>query len=503
MKTYSIARRLIATVLLVELISALCVTGVALIYERHTHFRAFDILLRGRADSMLGAVQDAEDANDNVMLDGTEVSAPPDDVYEVIDQGDRLLGRSARGMALAELFNKGRANWESPRAGEAGSDIKSLDSVGFSKVVIDGRTYRVIRMRGLRIVDPGDANGGIRRYVTVYYGSAVGRVWWAVLKSAGFYAVSGLLVLAATGVLMSWLLNRGLEPLRELASGAERVTATSWNFSPPEDARRTKELAPLVTALERALRGLENSFSQQRRFIGDAAHELKTSVAIVKSSLQLLGLKPRRAEEYKAGLDRCLIDCERMEAIVAQMLTLARMEEDKADPGRAFRTDAGLSAQKVVDQLKTMSEAKGIHLQTRLEADVMIPVDPAKFELLCENLVINALAHSFRDGEIAISIERVNDEAHIKIKDRGQGIDPRDLPRIFDRFSRSDPSRSRKTGGSGLGLAICKAIADAFEGSIEITSELNAGTTVLVKFTLAKGQVATFSSNIGALKSRF
>jgi len=69
-KPYSISGRLIATVLLIELVSALCVTGLALLYERHSHFHSFDVLLRGRADSMLGAVQDAEDTNDNVMLDG-------------------------------------------------------------------------------------------------------------------------------------------------------------------------------------------------------------------------------------------------------------------------------------------------------------------------------------------------------------------------------------------------------------------------------------------------
>src|ERR1700743_2930938 len=94
MKTHSIARRLIATVLLVELVSALCVTGLAWIYERHIHFRAFDILLRGRADSLLGSVQDAEDPEDNVMLDKSDLNVPSEDIYEVRDEKGRLLGRS-------------------------------------------------------------------------------------------------------------------------------------------------------------------------------------------------------------------------------------------------------------------------------------------------------------------------------------------------------------------------------------------------------------------------
>ena len=94
MKPYSISRRLITSVLLLELISAACVAGVALVYERHTHFRAFEVMLRGRADSLLGAVQDAEDTQDNVMLDGTEVSLPSEDIYEVRDANNRILGRS-------------------------------------------------------------------------------------------------------------------------------------------------------------------------------------------------------------------------------------------------------------------------------------------------------------------------------------------------------------------------------------------------------------------------
>ncbi|HEY1987697.1 MAG TPA: HAMP domain-containing sensor histidine kinase [Terracidiphilus sp.] len=487
MNTYSIARRVIATVLLVELVSALCVTGLALLYEKHTHFRAFDILLRGRADSMLGAVQDAEDANDNVMLDGTEVSVPSDDVYEVKDQGGRVLGRSANAGELSKMFKANQANWEIPRSREAGVETATMIPSVFSKLVIENKTYRVIRMQGTRIVDPGDANGGIRRYVTVYYGSSVERVWRAVLKAAGFYAASSLIVLAATGLLMLWLLDRGLAPLRDLASVATKVTATSWNFSPSDDARRTKELAPLVNALESALRGLEVSFGQQRRFIGDAAHELKTSVAIVKSSLQLLSLRQRSNKEYKAGLDRCLFDCERMEAVVAQMLTLARIEENQAEREGGAKTDAGQCVRKVVERLEAMAETKGVGFAMRDEADLSVDIDPAEFELLCENLLINALQHSFTQGTITISIEDRDNAAQLRIADNGEGIDPRDLPRIFDRFSRGDPSRSRKTGGSGLGLAICKAITDKYKASIEIKSRAGEGTIVLVTFPLKVG----------------
>jgi len=486
MKPYSLTRRLIWIVLLIELISALCVTGVAAVYEKHMHFRAFDVLLRGRADSILGAVQDAEDAADNVMLDGSEVTVPAEDVYEVRDASGRVVGRSSNWAGSDGLRIDDRGNGHGSRHDGAGPDHEV-----YSSVSMDDRSYRVIRIAGVRIVDPGDKAGGVRRDVTVYYGSPVHRVWMAVFRSVGFYAVSSLLVLALTGVLMSWLLNRGLAPLRGLASAAGTISATSWAFSPPQSARMTGELVPLVTAMESVLGGLERSFEQQKRFVGDAAHELKTAVAVVKSSLQLLSMKPRTATEYQAGLERCLEDCARMEATVGQMLTLARMEEGLASHSEGAVTDLESALEDVRLQLDTMVQARSISILIhsawlggegrigglRLQARI----DPEQFKLLCMNVLMNAIQHSPAGGVIRVELRNRDGAAEIEIRDEGDGIDPADLPRIFERFSRSDPSRSRNTGGTGLGLAISKAIADRFHGTIQIESERNAGTIVVVR----------------------
>ena len=105
MKTRSIAFRLISAVLLVELVSAVLVILLALGYERHMHFRSFDVMLHGRADSVLGAVQDAEDAADNVMLNKADLHLPPDDIYEVYDGNGRLLGRSPNWQGSGECMD--------------------------------------------------------------------------------------------------------------------------------------------------------------------------------------------------------------------------------------------------------------------------------------------------------------------------------------------------------------------------------------------------------------
>ena len=175
-------------------------------------------------------------------------------------------------------------------------------------------------------MDPGEAGGGKLRPVTILYGAPTEHVWHAIRGAVEFYAAGSLLLLVVTGPLIAWLLHRGLLPLRQLAALASQVSVDAWEFDPPASARTTPELAPLTHAIESVLQRLERAFVQQRTFVSDAAHELKTAVAVVKSSLQLLGLKERTVAEYQAGLERCLGDSARLEELVAKMLTLARVE---------------------------------------------------------------------------------------------------------------------------------------------------------------------------------
>lgn len=463
MKPYSLTRRLIIAVLLVELLSVISFTGLALAYERHAQFHAFDIMLRGRAYSLIGAVQDAEDSADNVMLDGTEHNLPSKDIYEVSDASGRILGRSA--------------NWNG-----LGDHHLDVNNNGFFRVRIKGKRYRVIQLQGVRVVDPGDKGGGIPRHVTVLYGSETEHVWDVITDAVEFYSAASLLLLAISGVLMFWLMNRGLKPLRELAAAAAVVSVNSWEFSPSESAREIKELAPLTGALEIVLHGLKRSFLQQRQFISDAAHELKTAVAVAKSSVQLLTMRHRTAMEYEAGLERCQADCVRMEEIVAKMLTLARVENDGEStppPHPVLLLDCVRAVER---QLAPVAQQKGLHILVSEDQLATVNVAPDQLELLCSNLILNALQHSSNDAEVRVIVHTNRDYVELRVEDDGSGIEPEDLPHVFDRFYRSDPSRSRKTGGTGLGLAICKAITVKAQGCIDITSKPNHGTIVSVRF---------------------
>jgi signal transduction histidine kinase len=469
--TRSIAFRLIAAVLAVELISSLAVISLSLGYERHTHFIAFEISLRGRADSVLGAVQDAEDAEDNVMLNQADLHLPPDDISEVFDQNGRLLGRSP--------------NWQ----GMAPVPSAPVDSRhgNFFRLVVNGRHYRVLQAHGSRIVDPAGPGGGKLRQVTILYGAPTEHVWRAIRGAVEFYAAGSILLLLVTGPLIAWLLHRGLLPLRQLAALAARVSVDSWQFSPPASARMTPELAPLTQAIENVLERLERSFTQQRTFVSDAAHELKTAVAVIKSSLQLLGMKRRTNEEYQAGLERCLADSQRLEEIVAKMLTLARIESGAPGPGPQPTADMADCLRRAAAQFESFATLRGVQIVAAPPPNRVcaVPIASEDCSLLLSNLLLNALQHSPSGSKVEVRFSLIPEAVELVIEDHGEGIDPAAMPHVFDRFFRGDPSRTRTTGGTGLGLAIAKAIAERAGGSIVLASQPGRGTTVTVRLPLA------------------
>jgi len=477
MRTRSIAFRLISAVLLVEAVSSVVVVFLALGYERHAHFRAFDVMLHGRADSVLGAVQDAEDAADNVMLDIRDIHLPPDDVYEVFDGSGRLLGRSS--------------NWQ----GAVATPIEN-DRHGMARAQINNRHYRLLKMAGSRIVDPGLPNGGKLRNVSIVYGAPTEPVWHAITGAVEFYAAGSLLLLLVTGPLIAWLLHRGLDPLRELAALAGRVSVNSWEFSPPESARQTPELAPLTGAIESVLARLRQSFDKERAFVSDAAHELKTAVAVVKSSLQVLAMKRRTLEEYEAGLSRCLSDTARLEDIVAKMLMLAREESGAPDADGEAAADLVGCVRGTVAQLENLATHAQVSLEVGSPEGGPLRVSAAADEcsILISNLLTNAIQHSAPGSIVQARITSEIDMVRLEIEDAGEGIEREVLPHVFDRFYRGDPSRTRATGGTGLGLAISKAIVQRAGGTIAIESEVGRGTTVKVRLPLAAARVPEPSS---------
>jgi signal transduction histidine kinase len=349
---------------------------------------------------------------------------------------------------------------------------------------VDGRGYRFLFFRGLRIVDPGEPGGGVRHSITIVYGTPVGHVWHEVLEATRFFALATAILLGLTAALLAWLIRKGLSPLYQLAHEAERINSNELHFDAPGSVKQTLELRPLAAALEGALARLRRSFEQQRRFTNDAAHELKTDVAIVKSSLQLLSMRKRTVEEYSRGLALSLDDFTRLEMTVQKMLTLARLEQPN-DDGSSDAVHQPCSLRDVMEeavhQSKPFAELKALEISVRYEVDARVPVDRRDASLLCSNILLNALQHSPNASTVDVTLTLDDESVLLRVQDQGDGIAEEDLPNIFEPFYRGDPSRSRKSGGTGLGLSICKAICDRAGGSIEIHNHPQGGALVTVR----------------------
>jgi signal transduction histidine kinase len=464
MRNRSLSRQLIAGVLLAELLCAALFSVVAVEHEMHGRRRAFDVMLRGRADSLLGAIQDVEDPDDNVAVDPTELVLPKQDVYRVLNPSGRVLGQSPNSSA------------------DVLAGLAAPHKNGYFSFQANGASYRAIRFDGMRVIDRVET-GGIRRPVTVLYAAPTRDLWHEAVEAVQFYIVAGVALLAITGVALVWFLRRRLSPLQELAAIAGRVSAQSWQFVPPDEVLRTAELAPIALSIQELLKGLQQSFERQRQLTGDAAHELKTSIAVLKSSLQLLSMNPRTARQYEAGLDGLLVDTERMEDLSTRMLALARLEEAPVEQSESSDLQAVMRA--VAERFQPLANLKQVVLDIGDGETCKVAMHPNDADVLCSNLIVNAIEHSFPTQRVSAFVRNHDGVAEFRVADEGEGIPPAALPHVFERFYRADRSRSRNSGGAGLGLSISKAIVERSHGTIQIQSNVGTGTEVTVKLPIA------------------
>jgi signal transduction histidine kinase len=202
--------------------------------------------------------------------------------------------------------------------------------------------------------------------------------------------------------------------------------------------------------------------------------------------LQLLVYQPRSNEDYRIGLGRSLEDCDRIEALVCNTLSLARAEQqaDEQRSGDLQHVDLVQNCQRSVVDLQPLAQARGIELQfvaSNDANDAIVKADPESLHTVWVNLVQNAIQHSTAGSTVFLKVATSGPDATlVTVENSGSGIPAEELPHVFNRFYRGDPSRSRSTGGFGLGLSICKAIVESFGGGIQITSPDGSGTRVSV-----------------------
>lgn len=458
MTSASIVRRLTLAVLLLEFAAALVLIATVGYHERNVQFTVFEANLRANANTLFGALQEADARDGSIVLDLGGLSIPRRAVYRVGDDEGHVLGQQG---PVPEV---------------------SASSGTFMEAKVGREQYLFYVLTGDRAIDPGKPFA-VNHHVRVTYGLPMGRVWHETFEAVSFFALATLVLLSLTALLLTWLIRQFLQPIHELAVEADKISSDNWSFYPPASSRRLVELRPLVSAIESSLLRLQRSFEQQRRFTGDAAHELKTDLAIVKSSFQLLQMKRRTVEEYGQGLSLGLDDIERLERTVQKMLTLARLEQAPREDGQSC--DLAQAVLEAVEQSRPLAELKEVVVEQRVAgAGLTVRMSKEDALLLSSNVLVNALQCSPAGQTVKVMARWEGELVHLLVRDYGPGIAKEDEPFLFDAFYRGDASRSRNTGGTGLGLSICKAICVRAGGSISIANHREGGAVVEIKLPL-------------------
>jgi signal transduction histidine kinase len=242
----------------------------------------------------------------------------------------------------------------------------------------------------------------------------------------------------------------------------------------------------LISALlaQRALIPIRTAMQRQRQFVADAAHELRTPLAIMRTTGEV-GMNEPATQQ--ATIEQMLAENAHLTRLVDDLSLLARAD-NAAIQVESLPVDLAELTADTVSELQPLAEVQGLSLSAEADGPLFVSGDMMRLRQLMLILLDNAFKHTPEGGEVMIAVQRASGRAQIQVRDTGPGIAPADLPRIFDRFYRSD--RARTGEGSGLGLAIGRWIVEAHGGSIGAANAMNGGAIFTVTLPLPRSSGA-------------
>jgi heavy metal sensor kinase len=341
-----------------------------------------------------------------------------------------------------------------------------------STVKVGDQTLRMITVP----IRGGDRRGSTNEIVgALQLGYSTSRVEDALdllVQALLVIAPVAIVIAALTGYLLA---GRALQPVADITRLAGQIDgddlAARLSLDLPND-----ELGRLASTFDSMLNRIDLAFQRQRQFTGDAAHELRTPLALMRSQIDLALTQADTPLEFREALTALDGDVARMTSLVGMLLSLARADAGQLAPNRDSVDLADL-ARDVAEQLEPIARENGIAITTDL-APVTVSVDADMVIQVLVNLIDNAITNTPPGGTITVRVAPGDAAtAVVAVSDTGVGIPPEHLPRIFDRFYRIDTGRARSRGGIGLGLAICQAIAHAHDGALSAHTENGHGST--------------------------
>lgn len=286
------------------------------------------------------------------------------------------------------------------------------------------------------------------------------------------------LMLLATALLAlgtGWFLAaRALIPVNAITQTAQNIGEQDLHrrisINLPDD-----ELGRLAQTFNRMLDRIEEAFRRQQQFTADAAHELRTPLAIMQTGVEVIPGQERSPAQYRATLATIQEEVQRLTTLTINLLMLARADARTFTLER-HSMDLSLLLHTVADQMMLTAEQKQIRIQRYIAPNNKINADEDRLIQVALNLLENAVKYTPNGGTITITLTHLPYQVCFSIADTGRGIPPEHLPHIFDRFYRADRARTRHKGSVGLGLAIAQQIVQLHGGEITVSSQVGTGT---------------------------
>ena len=282
-----------------------------------------------------------------------------------------------------------------------------------------------------------------------------------------------LALIPLLALLSAWVVKRALRPLRSLAHGVDARSESDLQPLPQTDV--PQEVLPFVHSINRLLQRLNAAMEQQRRFVADSAHELRTPIAVL--SMQVDNLKPLQLEpQARERIGALQQGLRRARAVVEQLLSLARSQGEQAL--KVQRIDPAQVVREVITDLLPLAESRRIDLGLDHADAVSMPTDPTQLYTLLRNATDNALRYTPAGGRVDLRVLNRGDRAVIEVQDSGPGIPSDKLAQVFEPFVRLPGAECE---GSGLGLSIVRQIAQRLGGTVTLENGESGG--LILRYT--------------------
>lgn len=409
---------------------------------------------------------------------GQPPQGPPEGQGVQFNPGNELQGQPIRPRMIQDryrpiFFELDGTGGEREPLSPAGLNRAKATGVAWEQVTIDGEPVRVVsamipaRAPHTHIIQCGYPMR-----------AALGAVQ-AIDGTLFFLAPVALIMSVIGGFLLGQSMTKRVGLLSE---AAQQITGGDFSARLPvqgddEFASLAGTVNGLLARQQEAFVQKEEAMEQQRRFVGDASHELKTPLTTIRGNVQLASQQAGLSEPVLQSLqeiDRASAD---MNKLVGGLLELA-----KADAGRMGQGKVELLLSDLLNRAVQRSNARSsVPVEFDLaSADISVTGNEDELERLFSNLIENARRYSPSDSPVWVKAEQLGTTLKVQVMDRGPGIPPEDLRHLGERFYRVDTARARQDGGTGLGLAICREIAQAHGGRLEFQSQVGVGTVAIV-----------------------